>query len=97
MFFIKIALKEGIEQMGLVLNPKTIVTDFEQAAINAYKFHWPNAELKGCFFHSNQAILIWAFRNGYKLAYSINPIFKIEKRISKKLRQRTKLNILQKH
>ena len=40
--------------------------------MNAYKFHWPGVKLKGCFFHFNQAILRWAFRNGYKLPYSTN-------------------------
>ena len=64
-------LKNVAEQMDLVLNPKTVVTDFEHAAMNAYKFHWPGAELKGCFFHFNQAILRLAFRNGFKLHYTI--------------------------
>ena len=58
--------------MDRVLNPKTILTDLKQAAMNAYKFNWPSVELKGCFFHFNQAILRWAFRNGYKLPYSTN-------------------------
>ena len=63
--------------MNLVLNLKTIVTDFEQAAMNAYKFHWSGAEIKGCFFHFNQAVLRWAFRNGFKLSYTIKTKFNI--------------------
>ena len=37
--------------------------------------HWSGAELKGCLFHFNQAILRWACRNGYNMAYSINTYF----------------------
>ena len=32
------ALKNAAEQKDYVLNPKTIVTDFELAVMNAYKF-----------------------------------------------------------
>ena len=49
--------------------------------MNAYKFYWPGAELKGCFFHFNQAILTWAFRNGCKLPYSIKTNFKVKLKI----------------
>ena len=70
-------LKNAAEENGYILNPKTIVVDFELAAINAYKFHWPGAEIKGCFFHFTQAVLRWAFRNGYKLHYSANTTFKL--------------------
>ena len=68
-------MNNAAEQKDYVLNPKTIVTDFELAAMNAYKFHWPGAELKGCFLHYTQSILRWAFRNGYKLHYTINTKF----------------------
>ena len=61
-------LKNVSEEMKLVLNPKTIVIDYEQAAMNAYKFNWPGAEISGFFFHFNQAVLRWAFRDGYKLS-----------------------------
>ena len=66
-------LKIAADEQGYILNPKII--DFELAAINAFKFHWPGAELKGCFFHYTQAVLRWAFRNGYKLHYSINTAY----------------------
>ena len=59
------ALKNTSGQMCFVFNPKTIVTDFD----------CHGAELKGCYFHFDQAILRWAFRCGYKSQYSINPTF----------------------
>ena len=68
-------LKNVAEQMDLVFNPKIVVTHFEQAAMNAYKIDWPDAELKCWFFHFNQAILLWDFRNGFKLHYTIQTKF----------------------
>ena len=37
-------------------NPKTILTDFEFAALNAFKKSFPNANQRGCFFHFSQCI-----------------------------------------
>ncbi|CAF1509351.1 unnamed protein product, partial [Didymodactylos carnosus] len=36
---------------GITLNPKTIMLDFEEAAILAFNQHFPNALTKGCYFH----------------------------------------------
>jgi len=33
------------------LNPQTIMTDFEQSAINAFESEFPLAQQTGCFFH----------------------------------------------
>ena len=41
---------------GLQLNPKKIICDYEKAQYNAFKFHFTNAEIKGCWFHFCQAI-----------------------------------------
>lgn len=38
------------------LNPMTIMTDFEQAAINAWSTVFPNSAQRGCFFHFSQCI-----------------------------------------
>jgi len=38
------------------MDPKSILTDFEQAEINAFKDVFPNVEMRGCFFHFNQCI-----------------------------------------
>ena len=42
--------------MNIHLNPRVIMVDFEKAAINAFRIHFPNAEIKGCWFHFTQAI-----------------------------------------
>jgi len=38
------------------LNPKTIMTDFEQSSINAFKIQFQNAKQNGCFFHQTQCV-----------------------------------------
>jgi len=38
------------------LNPKTIRVDFEKGAMNAKTSEFPEAKLKGCFFHLSQCI-----------------------------------------
>lgn len=48
-------LKDGALNSKLELKPKTIMVDFERAAINAFEYHFPNANLSGCFFHLGQS------------------------------------------
>lgn len=38
------------------LNPESIMSDFELAAINAFIAEFPQAQQRGCFFHHNQCI-----------------------------------------
>ena len=38
------------------LNPTSILTDFEQAALNALSAVFPNIQRKGCFYHFSQNI-----------------------------------------
>uniref|UniRef100_A0A2S2QRY9 MULE transposase domain-containing protein n=1 Tax=Sipha flava TaxID=143950 RepID=A0A2S2QRY9_9HEMI len=38
------------------LNPKTIMTDFEQSAILAFKENFPNIISRGCHFHLSQCV-----------------------------------------
>ena len=39
-----------------MLNPATVMFDYERAAINAFAQVFPISEIKGCFFHFGQAI-----------------------------------------
>ena len=50
-----------LDQLLLLLpptlgKPVSIMTDFELAAINSFKTHFPWAEVSGCYFHLGQAI-----------------------------------------
>lgn len=38
-------------------NPRIIGIDFEMAFINMCHYHWPDADLMGCFFHFSQAMV----------------------------------------
>ena len=40
----------------LRLKPGSVLVDFEQAAINAFRAVFPNSTLKGCFYHLSQNI-----------------------------------------
>jgi hypothetical protein len=50
-------LKMEARSRKLLLNPTVLLCDFELAAINALEFHFPNATIKGCFFHFGQAFV----------------------------------------
>ena len=41
---------------GVTPNPLSIMTDFELAAIKAFKSNFPLAETSGCYFHLGQSV-----------------------------------------
>jgi hypothetical protein len=47
-------LKDQVLKNGVVWDPDFIMTDYEQAAIKAFKYHFPKAQFLGCFFHYAQ-------------------------------------------
>ena len=49
--------------------PQKVLVDFEQAAANAYTSAFPQAHIKGCFFHSSQSILRKVSSLGLKQSY----------------------------
>ena len=57
------------------MDPKTITTDFELAAISAFKMEFPNVASKGCLFHLGQSILKRLGKLGLKTANSDNEGF----------------------
>ncbi|CAB4420785.1 unnamed protein product [Rhizophagus irregularis] len=48
-------LTDLAEEAGQMLAPPMIITDFEQAAINAAQVEFPGSVHKGCFFHLCQS------------------------------------------
>ena len=51
------ALKKETKNMNLSLDPKYIMTGFEVAAINSFKFCFPGIKSKGCLFHFCQSLM----------------------------------------
>ncbi|GAB0097315.1 hypothetical protein DMENIID0001_129480 [Sergentomyia squamirostris] len=43
-------------ELGEMVRPETIMTDYEQAAIGAFEAVFPGAVQNGCFFHYSQAL-----------------------------------------
>ena len=65
-------LKDAALNLKLVLQPKVIMTDFELAAINAFSYHFPNCQLRGCYFHFAQCLWKRFINLGFKQIYSEN-------------------------
>ena len=51
-----VRLFNAIKDLKPNLNPISIMTDFEQSAINAFHQVFPNASQRGCFFHLSQCL-----------------------------------------
>ena len=49
-------VKEAALNLGLDLTPSSVLSDFEQALINALRLNFPTAEHRGCYYHYSQAI-----------------------------------------
>lgn len=45
-----------LKEHNPLLNPASIMIDYERAALNALTQNFPNAEIQGCFFHFGQSI-----------------------------------------
>lgn len=56
-------------------NPQTILTDFENAAQNAFRQVHPNADIKGCLFHLGQSVQRKVAELGLKVDYERNVKF----------------------
>lgn len=48
---------QALKSITTGLCPKTIMVDFEKAAMNAINYEFPETEVKGCFFHFS--LCIW--------------------------------------
>ena len=56
-------------------NPEVILADFENAAQNAFRLAYPNANIKGCLFHLSQSVLRKVGHLGLKVQFESNPDF----------------------
>ena len=79
------ALNREAVLLGKALKPEIITTDFELAAINAFKSVYPGIKSKGCMFHLGQNIMKHLTDIALKQAYAeddkfnqwINSIFEL--------------------
>ncbi|CAF0869379.1 unnamed protein product, partial [Brachionus calyciflorus] len=65
-------LKEACFERGIVLNPDTLVTDFEIASIKAFRFHFTSIKVLGFYFNYAQSIRRNVDILGLKIPYSSN-------------------------
>ena len=49
-------LKRKLLELDLVLNPEMVMSDFESGLIPTLRSHFPNSNIKGCYFHHCRAI-----------------------------------------
>lgn len=63
-------LNAKAQQLGVLLQPTTIIFDFEKGAMNAAIAAFPQINVKGCLFHFTQAIWRHIVSSGLKGAYN---------------------------
>ena len=61
--------------------PTHLIVDFEKAAINAFKSHFPQTQVKGCFFHLTQNVCRKIQELGLKKKYQQDPSFGLQIRM----------------
>lgn len=70
-------LKDEADRLGIRLNPKRIMIDFELGAIKGFKRAFPGADIKGCFFYITNTIYKHVCESGFKKAYAEDAELKI--------------------
>ena len=73
-------LIELADQAGYDLSPSIVITDFEQAVINATQSEFPDSTHKGCFFHLCQSLWRKIQSEGLSSEYARNKDFSLKMR-----------------
>ena len=60
----------AVQKFGVVQQPRTFLTDFEAAAVDAIREVFPGDRVKGCTFHFRQALMRHVGELGLKTVYS---------------------------
>ncbi|KAG8198782.1 hypothetical protein JTE90_007092 [Oedothorax gibbosus] len=81
-------LTEIALEFGYIFKPEMFTIDFEQAVINAIHLLFPNAEIKGCFFHFTQCI--WKKTQ----AYGLQAAFEVDEEVTKTIKRLAALPLL---
>ena len=67
-----------LKALGPTLSPRTIMTDFECAAINAFRAVFPDSDQQGCFFHFSQCLFRSIQSNGLQQLYESDAGFALK-------------------
>ena len=70
-----------LKSLEPTLSPNTIMTDFERAAINAFRTVFPNSDVRSCFFHFSQCIFRFIQSNGIQQLYKSDAEFALKMRM----------------
>jgi hypothetical protein len=62
---------------GLEVKPLTILLDFEKASFNAFRYHFPDIQIRGCFFHHSQCLFRKLVEHGLKSQFQSDSTFKL--------------------
>lgn len=74
-------LLRAMKNLEPLLSPRTVTTDYEKAMNNAFRTEFPNARLKGCFFHFTQCIFRNIQNRGLKQRYETDANFALHMRM----------------
>ena len=66
------------DENGILLQPQFILTDFEQAAINAARREFQGVQNKGCLFHLAQSIYQKIQASGLSVQYGTDENFSLK-------------------
>ena len=79
---IMVLLKQRALELGLVLQPHTIRSDFESGLFPAIMAEFPNTQIKGCHFHYCQDIYKTVQRLGLANYYRVSQCLTVISRAS---------------
>ncbi|XP_060882085.1 uncharacterized protein LOC132953747 [Metopolophium dirhodum] len=71
----------ALKTLNESLNPKSIMVDFEKAAINAIQSVFTNTSVRGCFFHLSQSIWRRLQNLGFQKRYMEDSEFALQIRM----------------
>ena len=70
-----------LKALGPTLSPRTIMTDFECAAINAFRAVFPDSDQQSCFFHFSQCLFQSIQSNGLQQLHESDAGFALKMRM----------------
>ena len=70
-------LKRRLAELDLVLEPDTVISDFEKAIVATIRAHLPTSTHHGCLFHYSQAVWKNVMSKGLSDLYYRDPVVKV--------------------